>query len=128
MRRLFGTAWVMKSRRRILLAFWLLVQLLAGQQLALAHRVGHVGESLHDHSAQVHAADGDEERGAAHSLSHACTICIGCIGFDAIAVTGFLALPAHLARVPELAVAVPPTPTFDQPLAFLSRAPPLLRN
>ncbi len=119
----------MKSRRRILLAFWLLVQLLAGQQLALAHRVGHVGESLHDHSAQVHAAaDGDEERGAAHSLSHVCTICIGCIGFDAIAAAQFFPLPASLARAPELAAAVPPTPTFDQPLAFLSRAPPLLRN
>lgn len=119
----------MKLRHRLPLTLWLLIQLLAGQQLALAHMIGHVGENLHDHSAQMHAAadDGDEERGAAHSLSHVCTTCLSCLGFDAIAAAEFPPLPARLARIPEVA-AVPPAPTFKQPPAFQSRAPPLLLN
>lgn len=120
----------MKSRHRVLLLVWLLVQLLAGQQLALAHMVGHVGESLHEHSAQLYAAaaDGDEERGAAHSLSHLCTTCVSCLGFDAMGVADFrVPLPLGL-RDAGIAGAVPPAPIFKQPLAFLSRAPPLLLN
>jgi hypothetical protein len=121
-----------KPRQRALLVVWLLIQLLAGQQLALAHMVGHLGESLHDHAAQLHAADtaddGDEERGAAHSLSHVCTTCVSCLGFDAIAGTEIRLRAEIGARVVGDAVAVPPAPTFRQPLAFLSRAPPLLRN
>jgi hypothetical protein len=127
---LFGTGSRMNPRRRILLALWLLVQLLAGQQLALAHMIGHVGESLHHHSAQTHAAadDGDEERGAGHSLSHVCTTCVSCLGFDAIAAADFrLPLP-FVVRDVGVASAVPPAPTFKQSLAFLSRAPPLLLN
>jgi hypothetical protein len=105
------------------------MQLLAGQQLALAHMVGHLGESLHNHSAQVHAADdGDEERGAAHSLSHVCTTCVSCLGFDAIAGTEIRPRADFGARIVGDAVAIPPAPTFRKPLAFLSRAPPLLRN
>ncbi len=119
----------MKSRNRVLLVVWLLMQLLAGQQLALAHMVGHLGECLHDHATQAHAADdGDEERGAAHSLSHVCTTCVSCLGFDAIAGTEIRPRAEIGARVVGEAVAVPPAPTFRQPLAFLSRAPPLLRN
>lgn len=119
----------MNSRRRVLLLVWLLVQLLAGQQLALAHMVGHLGERLHDRSAQAHAADdGDEERGAAHSLSHVCTTCVSCFGFDAIAGTEIRLRAEIGARVVGDAVAIPPPPIFRQPLAFLSRAPPPLRN
>lgn len=119
----------MKPRRQFLLFAWLLVHLLGGQQLALAHMVGHLGERLHDPSAQVHTADdGDEERGAAHSLSHVCTTCASCLGFDLIAaVDGGLRSPA-MAKLAPCAVAVPLAPTFRQPLAFLSRAPPPLRN
>jgi hypothetical protein len=50
---LFGTGSLVNPGAGILLACsgcWSSV--LAGQQLALAHMVGHVGESLHDHSAQ----------------------------------------------------------------------------
>lgn len=119
----------MKSRHRILLLVWLLVHLLAGQQVALAHMVGHLGDSLHDHAAQLHAADdGDEGRGAAHSLSHLCTVCVGCLGFDAIAGTEIRLRAEIAARVVGSAVAVPRAPDFRQPLAFLSRAPPPLQN
>jgi hypothetical protein len=128
-RRLFGKGPLVKSRPRLLLLVWLLVQLLAGQQLALAHMVGHLGESLHDHAAQLHAADdGDEERGAAHSLSHLCTVCVSCLGFDAIVDSELRPCPPAMARVVGSAVAVPRAPDFRQPLAFLSRAPPPLRN
>lgn len=120
----------MKSRYRLLLVVWLLSQLLAGQQLALAHMIGHLGESLHGHSAQLHVAadDGDEERGAGHSLSHVCTTCVGCFGFDlAVAVElGFppsAALPAAACTVAAL-----PAPAFRALPPYLSRAPPSLRN
>jgi hypothetical protein len=127
---LFGRESLVKSRRQVLLAIWLLVQLLAGQQVALAHMIGHLGAGLHDHSAQAHAAvdDGDEERGAAHSLSHVCTTCVSCLGFDHIAAFDCSLRSLAMAKVAPCAVAIPPAPTFRQPLAFLSRAPPLLRN
>ena len=126
---MFGTGPLVKPRRQFLLLAWLLVHLLAGQQLALAHMVGHLGERLHDSFAQVHAADDDdEERGAAHSLSHVCTTCVSCFGFDAIAGTEIRLRAEIGARVVGDAVAIPPPPTFRQPLAFLSRAPPPLRN
>lgn len=119
----------MKSRPRVLLLVWLLVQLLAGQQLALAHMVGHLGESLHGHAAQPPAADdGDEERGAVHSLSHLCTVCVSCLGFDAIIDSELRPCPLAMVRIVGSAVAVPRAPDFRQPLAFLSRAPPSLRN
>jgi hypothetical protein len=116
--------------RRLLLAAWLALQLLAAQQVALAHMIGHVGEGLRDRSVQAHATagDGGEERDAAHSLTHVCTTCVSCLGFDALAAADFrLPLP-FVARNVEAAAAVPPAPTFRQPLAFLSRAPPPLRN
>jgi hypothetical protein len=120
----------MRFRHRLPLTIWLLVQLLAGQQLALAHMIGHVGESLRDQSVQLHTAanDGDEERGAAHSLSHVCTTCVSCLGFDAVAAAGCIPVTKCMAQLPAAAAAVPPAPTFRQPLAFLSRAPPSLRN
>ncbi len=120
----------MKSRHRVLLVVWLLIQLLAGQQLALAHMVGHAGDSLHVHSVQMHPAvdDGDEERGAAHSLSHICTTCVSCLGFDVMAVADFRPPLPFLVRDVGVFSAVPPAPTFKQSLAFLSRAPPLLLN
>ena len=126
---MFGTGPLVKPRRQFLLLAWLLVHLLAGQQLALAHMVGHLGERLHDPSAQVHAADdGDEERGAAHALSHVCTTCASCLGFDLIAAMAGGLRPPAMAKVAPCAVAVPLAPDFRQPLAFLSRAPPPLRN
>ena len=54
-----------RSRRHILLACWLVVQLLFGQQLALAHMVGHVGDAL-THAvagADAGASDEDSEQG-----------------------------------------------------------------
>jgi hypothetical protein len=117
------------TRRRLLLIGWLLVQLLAGQQLALAHMIGHLGEGLHGHSAQLPGADdGDEERGAAHSLSHVCTTCVSCLGFDAVVDSEFRPCPPAMRRLVGRAAAVSRAPDFRRPLAFLSRAPPPLRN
>ena len=106
------------------------MQLLASQQLALAHMVGHLGEATRGHAAAPApvADDGDEERGVAHTLSHVCTTCISGLGFDAIPAGDAAILFDVVAWARGGILAVPPGPTFKQSLAFLSRAPPLLRN
>lgn len=118
------------KHRRILLAFWLAIQLLAAQQLALAHMIGHLRENLHDHAVELHLAadDGDERHGAAHTLSHVCTTCVSCLGFDAMAAGGASADFAAVAWVRGSVIAVPPAPTLRQPVPFRSRAPPSLQG
>ncbi len=117
----------MKPRRRFMLAVWLAIQLLLGQELALAHGVGHLDERLRGLSAQLAtAADGDEEGGAAHSLARVCPTCIACIGFDALPAGRMRALAAAVSWADAFAVAVLPAPTLAFLAAFRSRAPPPL--
>ncbi len=73
-----------RSRRHILLACWLVVQLLFGQQLALAHMVDHVGDAL-AHAvagADAGASDEDSEHGGAEALTHVCSACASGLGAD----------------------------------------------
>lgn len=125
---MLGTGTRVKSRRRVLLALWLLVQLLAGQQLALAHMIGHIGTSPLAHAAlPVPAADdGDGEHGAALVLSHVCTTCIALAGVDVAPPASRLPCATAAGRSAAPAVAVPPAPTLRFVAAFRSRAPPLL--
>ena len=75
----------MRSGRHVLLEFWLAIQLLAGQQLALAHAVDHLGEAIHGHGIAVDpvAGEGDEAPDAPQELAHVCTTCVSFLGFDA---------------------------------------------
>jgi hypothetical protein len=74
------------------------------------------------------ADDGDEERGAGHSLSHVCTTCVSCFGFDAIAGTEIRLRAEIGVRDVGVASRRPAGADFPQSLAFLSRAPPPLLN
>lgn len=115
---------LLRLPRLLVLAFALL--LLGGQQAALAHMLGHaLGELSQTREAGRNGLEsGDEEHGAALSLSHVCTTCI--------ALDAFSALPPHVLR-PDFAgsaVAVVPAPTFSVVLPTLlrryaARAPPL---
>lgn len=113
---------LLKLPRLLILALALL--LVGGQQAALAHMVGHVAD-LGSAQAEVVAQQGDDEHGAALTLSHSCTTCI--------ALDTFSAPPPALPRLAfaEGATAVPPAPTFAAPRAapprpYAARAPPLL--
>ena len=107
-----------------LLIFALALLLVGGQQAALAHMAGHLANAG-GASAQAAAQQGDEEHGAALSLSHACTTCI--------ALDAFAALPPDPLR-PDFAssaFAVAPAPTFSAflpapPRPYAARAPPLM--
>lgn len=111
------------------LAFWLALQLLLGQQLALAHMVGHVGEALALHAGHAAADAGDEDRehGGAEALTH---VCFGCAAGLAPGVTA-TGQSISLPRCDDLRVAPPavsPAPTFNALHTYFSRAPPRLQN
>lgn len=120
----------MRSCRQVLLAFWLAIQLLAGQQLALAHAVGHLGEALHGHGVATDpvAGGGDEAPDAPQELAHVCTTCVSFLGFDAMSAGEPGAIFALVTWARGDVVAVPPAPTFRQVAPFQSRAPPLLQG
>lgn len=112
---------LLKLPRLLLVALALL--LVGGQQAALAHMVGHVAD-FGDATAAVVAQQGDDEHGAALSLSHTCTTCI--------ALDAFTAPPPTQSR-PALTNgrdAVPPAPAFvarlpAPPRRYAARAPPV---
>ena len=120
----------MTGARRGLLMFWLVIQLLFGQQIALAHKVGHLGEIAHAGSAiSIPVADdGDEERTAVHSLSHVCTTCVAGLGLDVVLSDTAIRRVATIEWVLVAFAAVPPAPTFYRPRPFLSRGPPALHS
>lgn len=118
----------MTFRRRLLLTSWLVIQLLLGQQLALAHMIGHLGE---EHRAPVAALDvfahgEDADHGAAHALSHVCATCLDCLGLDVT-----LCRKPCAGTLPDLvAIRVATAPLHAPPLRrlvlSLIRAPPSL--
>jgi hypothetical protein len=109
----------MRCRLSFLNAILLALLLLGGQQAAFAHLVGHGGVA-----AVAVAQSGDEDHGAAVSLSHVCTTCLG------VAALAGAAPPSSLPRLPALAGSVRvsspaaadrPAPTY---LPYLARGPP----
>lgn len=104
--------------RWLLFVFALL--LLGGQQAAFAHMASHLGGGV---ATQAVAHQGDDEHGAALTLSHVCTTCVVLDGFA-----------APLPTLPPLALGdaactVPPAPTFAgpdtcPPRPYAARAPP----
>lgn len=117
------------NRRRLLLAFWLAIQLLSAQQVALAHLVGHLGEMVRPPApAAQQGANDDDKRGAVHALADVCTTCVGCAAFDAAPAATAAAPCAFGATAAEVAVAVVPAPTLPRLPAFQSRAPPSLHD
>lgn len=115
-----------RSRHRVLLACWLVVQLLCGQQLALAHMVGHVGDAL-AHAvagADAGASDEDSEHGGAEALTHVCSACASGLGAAVLPAGGQSARFDPRCGDHELSCAVAPAPTFGPRAAFRSRAPP----
>jgi hypothetical protein len=120
----------MSGTQRDLLLFWLVIQLLLGQQIALAHMVGHLGEMTHAGSpiASAMAADDDEERTAAHSLSHVCTTCVAGLGLDVVLADTAIRGAATIEWALMAFAAVLPAPTFYRPRPFLSRGPPAFQS
>ncbi|MBI5792348.1 MAG: hypothetical protein HZA63_12820 [Rhodocyclales bacterium] len=115
-----------RPRRHILLACWLVVQLLFGQQLALAHMVGHVGDAL-AHAvagADAGASEEDSEHGGAEALTHVCSACASGLGADMLPAAGRFARVDPGSGDQGLSGAVSPAPTFGSRAAFRSRAPP----
>lgn len=103
------------------LTFALALLLLGGQQAALAHMASHLAGSA---AAQTVADQGDDEHGAALTLSHVCTTCAV---LDSYAAPLPVLPPLALA---EAAYAVAPAPTFSAPALcpprrYAARAPPL---
>lgn len=115
-----------RSRSHVLLACWLVVQLLFGQQLALAHMVGHVGDALAHAVAGVDAgaSDEDAEHGSAEALTHVCCACASGLGADLLPAAGQPARFDPRGGDQGLSCAVAPAPTFGPRAAFRSRAPP----
>lgn len=120
----------MRSGRQVLLAFWLAIQLLAGQQLALAHAVDHLGEAIHGHGVALDpvAAEGEEAPEAPQELTHVCTTCVSFLGFDAMSAGAAAAAFAIVTWAHADPAAAAPAPTFRRAAAFQSRAPPSLQG
>jgi len=105
--------------RWLLFVFALL--LLGGQQAAFAHMASHLGGGV---ATQAMAHQGDDEHGAALTLSHVCTTCVVLDSFSAPLPT----LPPL--ALGEAACTVPPAPTFTAPCLspprrYSARAPPV---
>lgn len=107
----------MRSLRRLGLVLWLVLALVAGQQLVLWHDLGHAGEHLASH-------EGDDPGDAGGSPSSKCEQHFTCAQLaGALGSAGFAA--AFVASAPPRASALR---TREASLAprrdFLSRAPP----
>jgi hypothetical protein len=106
--------------RLLVLAFALL--LIGGQQAALAHMLGHAMGEV-GKASQATVQQGDDDHGAALTLSHVCTTCL--------ALDFFAAPPPVPLRVAFAAGAAtaPTAPTFSAhylapPRRYAARAPP----
>jgi hypothetical protein len=115
---------------RSLLVVWLVLQLLLSQQFALAHHVSHVAESIVAHAIATPSTmtDGGEGESAAHVLSHTCTTCLAGWCISVALANSPLALHSMGSASALVASTVLPAPTFDRPLAFRTRAPPVLQD
>ncbi|MBK8117926.1 MAG: hypothetical protein IPK39_00750 [Sulfuritalea sp.] len=101
--------------------------LLGGQQAAMTHMFAHLPDGAVEGAAVQAVHQEDADHGAAHVLSHLCRLPCRCGGGSCASASVFtLPLAAQIADT--LAVAVAPAPSFNQPLAFLSRAPPYLQS
>lgn len=117
------------ARRHVLLACWLVAQLLFGQQLALAHMAGHVGAALAHAAAGAAAGASDEDggHGGAEALTHVCSTCASGLGTAMLPGGGQPARFDPRRGAHGLSCAVSPAPTFGPRAAFRSRAPPLFQ-
>ena len=119
------------TRRRfsLTLAFWLVLHLLLGQQLALAHMVGHVGEALAAQVGQAAADAGDEDRehGGAEALTHVCASCASGLAPGLPVATGGIPLPRQ-GGMHTATLAASPAPTFNPFQTYFSRAPPRFQD
>lgn len=111
------------------LAFWLALHLVLGQQLALAHMVGHVGEALSAQVGQPAADAGDEDRehGGAEALTHVCASCASGLAPGLPMAARGIPLPLQ-GGMHTAALAVSPAPTFNPFQTYFSRAPPRLQD
>lgn len=111
------------------LAVWLVLHLLLGQQLALAHMVGHVGEVLSAQVGQPAADAGDEDRehGGAEALTHVCASCVSGLAPGLPMTARGIPLPLQ-GGMHTATLAVSPAPTFNPFQTYFSRAPPRLQD
>lgn len=116
----------MKRQNRWTLLFALIVQLLLGQQMALAHMIGHLGDTHHvpTEALAATAYDEDEEHGVADSLLHICTTCVAFVGLDAVLARNAALAPATSAKVKRQDWVLLPAPAAYRFSPFHSRAPP----
>ena len=105
-----------------LLALFLSLLLVGGQQAALAHMLGHAATAGTVEVVQ----EGDAGHDAALALSHVCTTCIAFAGADLAPPAPILPVAFAASNPAAAALAVPPAPTLAFIAAFRSRAPPPL--
>ena len=118
----------MRRFRHPLFALLLALLLLGGQQAAMTHMFAHLPDGAVEGAAVQAVHQEDADHGAAHVLSHLCTTCLAVAGVAAAPPASVFTLPLAAQIADALAVAVAPAPSFNQPLAFLSRAPPYLQS
>ncbi len=103
------------SLSRLLLLALLLI---FAQQGALAHMIGHTGAS-----SETHLRQGDEQHGAALSLSHVCTTCVAFAALDAGGTATTPGLPGDMADH-AAPLATLPLASGHHPLPPRARGPP----
>ncbi len=116
----------MRRFRNPLFALLLSLQLLGGQQAALAHMLSHVPGDAAASSAVPAMQQEDAGHGATLVLSHVCTTCLAVAGLDVAPPLSIFPLAPAAGRMAAPAVVVPRAPTLRLIAAFHSRAPPLL--
>lgn len=109
------------------LSFWLALNLLLGQQIALAHMVGHLGEAIEAHAGHADAGASDEDRahGGAEALTHVCASCTAGFAPGLPGAGADFPCQRHDSGRPAPR-AVSPAPTFTPFDAYIGRAPPRL--
>lgn len=112
--------------RRFLSLLLLIANLLCGQQVALAHMVGHAGSRLHE-APSLTIDDQDREHGSLESLSHVCTTCAALAGYDFPLNQSAPVFYSSSEVVALLAGNDFFPPSVAKPFQFRSRAPPFLQ-
>jgi hypothetical protein len=122
--------WTVRHTLRRFLIVLLASQLLLGQQLALAHMIGHAGEHGREHAEVLDttAHDEDEGHGAADALLHVCSTCVAFLGLDLLLVGTQVAAQAAIVWDKLVDSIAPPVPAFHHPAFYRSRAPPSLQS
>ena len=113
-------------RSKIGVAF-LALMLLFAQQMALAHMVGHLGESCRTLSQSVSIAnDADSDATRSQSLSHLCSACVAFTGLGLSPISQVPLLTVDAVTSPMLMMTLAADVPHATPWRQLPRGPPAI--